>query len=519
MSGCNSDDSGNTRNPFAKFDRKAKTFLKDSSISEDECKELQSIISNSEELKSELNSAQAFERHIKGLANKLADRKRNPISLPIEINIPDNDFFAIKKKSGDNNAGDQSSGISGPDKIAYNFFIENSGSVFGYLNDNTAFKDVVLGLMTKINRYDEGLNLKFVNDLIYDYKIDSTEVLSDAFNDFMKYLNPRSLRKIGNIKSSNLTDILQKVIEKQMGKGLPSVLFSDFIFSISKTNNVRRELSSQKHGITNVIHGNELKEKDIGFLILFFNSKFTGRYYKYTNESVWLKDADRPYYVWVIGKMDVLKEFIEKYEIKEFKGYENHLIIGSSQNQNKPFSTILKKTGVEGKFNLTDRGADEIHAIKDIRYSKRKKIFRFSIAIDAADINAGERYVSNSDSWAVESSSGDEFYVVGVEKYNIRNISPLDKKHVEDRKVSHVITLEADKISSGEQKLTLTLKKELPTWVNDYSTDDDLDMSIKSRNLKRTFGLKDLIQGVWEEYTDLGAKEDYYFKLSYSLER
>lgn len=509
--------------PLAQFDRKVRLFLRDGGISEEESSELLEMVSTEEEIRAEIESEEGFVEYINTIASKYAERSRDPISLPVEMEIPGDvmDVFSKKTELGDSNS---SIDEDIPSKsLAYNFYLENSGSMYGYLNEDTAFKDVILGLMTNINRYDEQLNISFANDTIYKYELDTTLVVSDSFDEFIEYLNPRSLKKIGDYTNTNLTRVISDVInvKKEEDEKWPSILFSDFIFSIAKTNDVRKGLSTQKHGITTVIHNGGLKEKNIGFLVLVFNSKFTGTYYNYKNQRINLNNVDRPYYIWVLGEPEVLKSFTGKYKVDQLKGFQKQLLILPGDVLS-PFSTILKKTGAKGRFNLKNRQSQVITSIEDIEYDNRgkKKVFRFTIAIDVGEVPVDEEYLKNIKNWKIESSAEDVFGIVRIKEYSSKEISPLDKKYIEGKNVTHLITLETNQVSPGRQELNLALLKHLPSWVKEkYSTNDDTNMSSTSENLSKTFGFEDLIKGVWEEYTTLGQSEEYYLNVTYSLER
>ncbi|MCB9350924.1 MAG: hypothetical protein H6573_25975 [Lewinellaceae bacterium] len=512
-SGCRNEDEKD--DGMRAFNRKVKTFLNDSVITTEECTELENIVISSEMLSNRFGDLSRLKSHLENMAAQLAKSKRSDITLPIDFNCPD--FQAV-----DNSGEVQSEQEDGEEKdaLSFNFYIENSGSMYGYLNDNTAFKDVILGLMTKIDRYDEPLNLWFVNDAIYpatDKEKDLATPVRETFDHFIKYLNPQSLSNIGNVKNSNLTDVLSMVIKKAAEDGKPAILFSDFIFSIGNSSNVRRELASQEHGITLVIHDNKLKENGVGFLLMKFTSKFTGNYYTYNNNRIPLKEADRPYYVWVIGKAGLLEEFIQKYEVESLNGYKNHVNIFSAGESSGHYS-ILRKTNAKGRFNLVERGAEVIQAIEDIEYSTRNgKEFQFSVAVDLSKLSLSEEYLSNKSNWTVKTEYEDPFVIESIRKISLKDVDNLDRRYLGD--ANYLITLHTESLNSGKQDLTLTLSKKLPQWINDSSTDNDLNMSEGSSNLQKTFGFEDLVRGVWEDYKPLGGEEDYYFKIHLQLER
>ncbi|MEO0340302.1 MAG: hypothetical protein AAF242_13965, partial [Bacteroidota bacterium] len=376
---------GNDR-ALGPFNQQIRTLLEDDQgINAEECSQINDLISQSTELQDKFANPAALTAHINQLAEEMSKGRRAKISYPIEIMCTET-----------------SSGSSEP--LAFNFYIENSGSMYGYMGDNTAFDDVVLGLMTKINRYDEEINMAFVNDKIHPVK--------KQFDDFMDYLNPSSLRNLGNTRSSNLADVLQIVVEQQAEDGKAVILLSDFIFSISDHKNVRSELTDQKYGITNIIHNNRLSEKGLAFLIMKFESDFKGNYFTFDNQRVAL-DNPRPYYVWVIAAEQDIKGFVEKYEVNRLKNFTESLVIYSTKNNKTPYFSILKSTDAKGRFNLVNRGGNQaIKAIKDIEYSGRgDKVFQFAVAFDASSLPLEEDYILNPDNYELNSNMEDNFSV------------------------------------------------------------------------------------------------------------
>jgi len=481
----------NDRANSGALNQQIRSFLEDDQgITASECGELRNLIANDPALQRTLGTPEQLTAHIDAMAEKMSKGRRAKISYPIEI------------------ACDE--GQTSQKAAAYNFYIENSGSMYGYMGDNTAFDDVVLGLMTKINRYDEEINMFFVNDKIHP--------VQEKFQDFMDYLDPNSLRKLGNTRSSNIADVLKLVVEQQAEDEKAAIILSDFIFSISDHNNVRSELTDQKYGITNIIHNNRLKEKGLGFLIMKFNSDFEGNYFRFDNTTVKLNN-DRPYYVWVIDQQDRIQNFVQKYEVNRLKEFEEDLIIYSSADKPSPYYSILKSTDGQGRFNLIDRGGNQpIKAIKDIQYSTRgEKVFQFSLAFDASSLPVSEDYLSNPANYQLSSDMEDVFEIVEVKKVNNRNVSTNDRGY--QGSATHYLVLSSTEISAGKQQLDITLLKNLPAWIAESSTIDDRNIGDSNEDLSKTFGFQDLMEGVAEDFKPRGGKIDKYFSLSLELER
>lgn len=479
---------------IAQLNQAIRSALEDNTgISAQECSAFQAIIAQDAQLQSRFSTPEKLTAFIDDTAQKMAKGRRGSISYPIQM--------ACGEGEGINEA---------QTPAAFNFYIENSGSMYGYLGDNTAFDDVVLGLMTNINRYDEDIDMAFVNNKIHP--------IDAQLDDFMDYLNPSRLSNLGNTRSSNLADVLQTVIEQQTEDDKAAILLSDFVFSISNHQNVRSELTDQKYGITNIIHNNRLKERGLGILVMKFSAQFKGNYYSFDNKTIRL-DEQRPYYLWVIGKVDLLKNFTNKYDVKGLKNFADAYVIYSAEDLQTPYYSILKSTEAKGRFNLVSRGGDQpIRAIKDIQYSGRgEQSFQFAVAFDASALPLEEDYILDPANYQITSNLEDQFEVVEVKKVSSRNVSPNDRGY--KGSATHYVVLQTNELAAGEQALEVQLLKQLPAWVMASSSDDDRSIGEGSPELDKTFGFLDLIQGAAGDFKPKGSQQDTYFTLNLELER
>lgn len=67
------------------------------------------------------------------------------------------------------------------EKLQVNLYVENSGSMDGYMHDGYAFKDAVFGYMTSINKFVGDTKFYYINSKILPNNI-SLENLSQSFD-------------------------------------------------------------------------------------------------------------------------------------------------------------------------------------------------------------------------------------------------------------------------------------------------------------------------------------------------
>lgn len=478
--------------PKTSLDTEIRKSLRDGEgISTSEWQNIKSIIDNNESL-----GIYADNTILKEHIHEVAKKSKKPITSGFPINVP-NESVSEKPPI--------------TTKPEYNIYIENSGSMFGYINGVTEFKDAVMNLQASINRHEEEQSVFFVNDDIYPVKTE--------FDEFHSYLKPSNLRKIGDTRASNIAKMLSLVLERAAVDDYQktSILYSDFIFSLRSGSDIENDLANQKYGVQTIIQNAKLKDKGISFLILKFNSKFDGTYYDVDNRKISYSNL-RPYYVWVIGKVDVLRSFVNKYDVKNFEGYEDFTLI-CGDGTVTPYYSILKDSHKKGNFKIVDRKSTTIKSIYSIDYNKRSgvKEFQFGVGINCDELGLPESYIKDKSNYLIESEFGDDIRVADVIEVNKKDIGQVDqRKYIGSS--NHVIILSTEKVSTGKQKLNIVLKDRLPQWVGTSSTTNDRGVQ-PGDSYDKTFGFEYLIEGIAEAYKPIDNAEKAYFNLDLEIER
>ncbi|KAA6325629.1 hypothetical protein EZS27_025175 [termite gut metagenome] len=196
---------------------------------------------------------------------------------------------------------------------AINVYIENSGSMDGYVNGNTEFKDAIRDLLVELKyHYDEGkIKIHFINSDIHP-----TAIKTDLA-DFARNINAEW--KVGNRASSNLNNVFKQILGKT-GKNTISILFSDCIYSIKGGKTI--DLLSDEKSLTKDAFLSKSKTGGIGLstTIVKMKSRFTGTYYDKNNAKTYLTNEDRPYYISVIGDKNAILDFNSKIRVEKMQG-------------------------------------------------------------------------------------------------------------------------------------------------------------------------------------------------------
>lgn len=461
-------------NELKDFETKVRSALKDNQgVSSKEFKDLLACTKSNPSLTEYSNSA-SLVRLIEDIADEMCQSKRNPIDCSPKIDTGEKE--------------------TAPGSTTFHVFFENSLSMSGYLNGKTEFIDATLDLMTRMSLKEAGVQLYYINREAYP--------VSHVIKDYVSFLQPQNVSQYGKEgqKNSEINDIIKIVADTACKKeNRIALVISDYIYSING-HKVQEELDLQKH--TTTLSLKNLAKRDFAVLIIKLSSKFKGNYYPMQGPGVAI-DEKRPVYMWFMGPKDKIVEFPKLYNIYNLGGYETHLVLLNEDQDESPYYTILDKTAKEGRFEKEDRSATTYHAIKSAAPS-RDGTFQFALAVDLSGCPADDAYLSDASHYAVESDAGDVFEVVDVKP--IVEIEHNDKIK-QKGSATHIIVLAAhDKLAKGKQNLKLVLKKSIPNWVADASTESDLDLSGRQN---KTFGLSYLISGAAAAF-EYGEKSAYY---------
>jgi hypothetical protein len=385
------------------------------------------------------------------------------------------------------------------------FFIENSGSMDGYIRNTTEFEAALSDLLVQLQyRYDnKNLKISFINTKIYPSELKEIQ-------NFVEDLEPeKEPFKVGDKTVSKLNEILKLILNNTSQNDI-SILVSDCIYSLDSKNDTEGALEFQK-SLTKGTFLEKFKVFDFATIIVKMKSKFTGNYWNKDNNSTFLNRVSRPYYIWIIGTNENINDFSKKINIKSLKGFQYNYFLSNVTEEKQPYYTVLKETNKIGTFKQMNRARGEkvVKSISDIEYDG--DTFQFSIAIDLSKIPVDSSYLLTTKNYVVPNG----FKIKSVEKIDRNKISERDFKTVEETTATHVITVSTTN-KFTIQDLKLELSNKVPSWVEKSNSTNDTD--VKSQ-LDKTFGLSYLVQGVSEAYATQNPDQTSYFKITVTLKK
>ena len=348
------------------------------------------------------------------------------------------------------------------DSIELKVYVENSGSMDAYMCAGSNLKDAVFDYVSDLKRLTTSCSLYYINSKVILY--------NGELKSYIKDLTPQSFARAGgNRGNTDLRDIIEKIIRAN-GKQTVSVFVSDCILDIPE--NAIDFFGNCQVSIKNTFNEALSATPDLGVEIIKLDSKFHGYWYCGHNREL-LKDAKRPYYIWIIGSQKYLAEFNKKVPIeniiggiKEYSAYAAPQKIPFDMNRSTYVTNHSGKINVEILVNL--RGS----------------------------LQSSDLYKNTA-----QYKSANPSQVTVISACEITDASSP---------YSHVITLEIDNPETLKHETLTFSYPYLANWVS--NSDDTTGTNVKE-NLDRTTGLMALIKGVAEAYKNSTTYGSVSFEL------
>lgn len=371
-------------------------------------------------------------------------------------------------------------------KPTVNVYIENSGSMDGYVKGQTEFETIVYNYLVdlKLAEATVGLNLFYINSKLLPQQ--------DDVHDFIEKLEPNSFSAKGGDRGTSDISQMIEMIMNEMNDSIVSIFISDCIFSPGRGKDAGEYLNNQQIGIKNVVgqyFNNHPNLAVIGYRCV---SSFNGNYYDKNNKGK-LFEGKRPFYVWLLGTQHALKCVQNKMSNSRYQldGVENDFVVFGSGDTMPDSCYAVKRNS--GKFDL--KRGDSKHSIEDLEADKNGKV-RFSVEVDFTPYILSDAYLCDASMYRLNDT---KYRVVSVERIKNHN------------KYSHIINIEADKVHPTTLEIQLSTSQ--PTWPEYYN--DDEGGKITSSNSEKTYGIKYMTNGIAQAI----IRKEYYTRMTININK
>jgi len=356
------------------------------------------------------------------------------------------------------------------------FFIENSGSMFGYVNQANEFKNSLVGL-AYLPEFDKAYkSFYFINGTTISLR-NSRIYIKHVGNDpevFKDQLNPKSFNT-GDVKFSDLNKMFEIALDSARGNQI-SVLVSDCIYDVGEESDpltaLRIEIQKTQQAFRN-----RLESEDIQTLIIKAGSAFNGLYhYASKRGSKKLENEERPFYIIFFGKTQLLNKLLTEQNIgSKIEGQHETARFFVNDEKNMPYQ-IVPSIDLKGEFKQ-----DFKDKYKLINAKPLKGEFQFTFAADFSSLPFSDSYLTSIGNYDCPYSN---FKVVKVVKIT---------KKIPGVTGTHLLTVFTNKNPVGD--LVIILKNLTPDWVMETDTENEEPI-----DNAHTYGFRQLIDAIGKAY-------------------
>jgi hypothetical protein len=352
-------------------------------------------------------------------------------------------------------------------KPTVNVFVENSGSMFGYIRTGNDFDRSISSLLTsvRVSEYSDSIKLHYINSRAFRQNVD--------ISTFIRNTNIHNAQTwSGNLARTDMC-VLFDTVTSYVSSNTISIFVSDCIFSPGSGIDATRYLGEQKDCITLKIN-QKLRSQNLAFVVYRLISEFRGNYFDCQNNATSI-NRQRPYYIWIIGTKKNIATFKQKIPTSRIEGQLQNSYTIFKSSTNIPYAVQL--TPRFGSFDRTNPTS-----IRRTRRASDSGKFMFSIGVDFSSLLVDDSYLINPNN-----------YVLTNPNYSIEIIRNQIGSH------THLIKVTSTANIISPTKLTIQLKNKVPDWVDEFS--DETCASINSEGMmQKTFGLKQIIHGIYSAY-------------------
>lgn len=355
------------------------------------------------------------------------------------------------------------------------FYIENSESMFGYVNGFTEYVDVISELAEKPKFAEEKTprDFYFINggdNLEINFIGDNPVVLKTKLN--------ISGFRCGDITKSNLNSMFQKALKKA-SKDSISILISDAIYDIGKPEAPMNALATEgKETRSRFIE--RLGDGDLQTIMIKLHSHFEGYYFPVGGGKIKIKQT-RPFYIWIFGETELLNKYFSEEYINSLKGYADMARFIKFDELNIPFQAVSQNKKGSFRFDRRDK-----NILNDVKSDRNGQGFQFSFATDFASLPYSDSYIQTTNN-----------YSCSDDNYEVTSVTEIKKKIYEVTSFTPTHLITASTQNSPYCELNISLKNVVPIWIVNTNSDDE--SNIKS-DTTQTFGFKFLTNAISEAY-------------------
>ena len=365
-------------------------------------------------------------------------------------------------------------------KPVVRIFMENSGSMNGYVTTNSQFKNALGHLITKADGLYSGTRLDFINQDIYHTAI------CDDLDNFVLNLNPESMQ-VGNTSSTDINKIFRMILSHTQ-KDTISVLVSDCMYDVDNVGNLLSAAASSTTGtFMKAIRRARDAKQEFAAIIMQCMSEFSGNYYE--GNTAISCNSQRPYYVIVVGNLEQVQDFNRRMELEDtstgLPGLTHKFMISSEPTWMLDNTTSRTYCSTFTNANMIQAQHDGLN-IRKIMVDHEQSNLNFAVGLGISQLFADQSYLLDKDNYAVEPS-----------QYKVTDVND-NAKFTECDYFRHPITVQM--VALGQNfapQITLKLKSNIPAWVKECSYNQRLGTLPPTH---QSYAIYEMVEGIYTAF-------------------
>ena len=380
-----------------------------------------------------------------------------------------------------------------------NIYIENSGSMNGFINNASSFQDAIQKMMVLLKYYygEKAIKLNYINTAVHPQQIPANVAIEDFA---ARMLTPAKFKGTGNVHSTDLNDIVKMVLNGVDDQSL-SILISDCIYSIVGSGTTTTLLAGCKNKTMGEFLEKSKEFPDLATTVVKLASHFEGYYWDFKHPSGTASQTlscSRPYYMCVIGTEANVDVFNDHISVEEMNGYQDKYILSCSDFSEVNYS-VLPNTHKMAMFRV--RGATPYKTLEKARL--HGNLFQFAIAADLSTMPMSSSEKLDVSNYSVIQG---EYTINGIYEIDTDHMHPVDRAIVNELNLTHEIVVSTDAYPAD---ITVGINRAVPQWVKSTSSSDDTQINQDTQEQGRTFGLQYFVEGISDAYKEVAQRKDY----------
>lgn len=296
-------------------------------------------------------------------------------------------------------------------------------------------------------------------------------------------------------------------------EGRVSILATDLIYSVRDMRGVNpQKVFAEMQQMTDAVFKSGAQRK--AMLVVRMSGSYNGPYYSYDN-SVTRYDGVRPWYIIVTGSDDSMRSLTTDASLRTFarleglRGYDGMCLFARDGIYEPYASFLLSNADAEGRFRPEKGQGTQITSLTDVEPDRKSGRLRLALAVDLGNMLIDSKYLADKANYEV-SASGD-VSIESIRPIAKADLTPAEKKYAGT--ATHVMVLDV-KEAVKDDEVHVRLLNRLPQWATTGSTDNDLRPDSRT-----TFGLRYLMQGIYDSYARNNDSRPAYFDLKLKIKK